>query len=140
MISRSTSTLRGHFPAETDIIAEAWPRVFGGRVDAFTSAVPGVPGGRAGHHRRHPLGRQRRHAGSRFRDRAFARDPTFGYGHSNLKEWVAERSGGRWLALGQVGSIGLRDIRTGGPSQVARIVMAHDSGAAGGERGGSRGS
>ena len=39
---------------------------------------------------------------------------------------MAERSGGRWRA-GQVGSISLPDIRAGGPSQVARIVMAHDS-------------
>jgi uncharacterized protein YgbK (DUF1537 family) len=126
VISRSDSTLRGHFPAETDIIAEAWPRVFDGRVDV-TLLCPAYPeAGRVTIDDIHwvvsgdmlvPVS-----------ETEFARDPTFGYGHSDLKEWVAERSGGRWLA-GQVGSIGLRDIRTGGPSQVARIVMAHDSGA-----------
>ena len=42
MISRSDSTLRGHFPAETDTIAETWPQVFGRRVDV-TLLCPAYP-------------------------------------------------------------------------------------------------
>jgi len=126
VISRSDSTLRGHFPAETDIIAGAWPRLFGRPVDV-TLLCPAYPeAGRVTIDDVHwvadgdtlvPVAQTE-----------FARDPTFGYGHSDLRRWVEERSGGRWRP-DEVGSIGLQDIRAGGPSRVARIVMSHQSGA-----------
>ena len=58
----------------------------------------------------------------------FARDATFGFIHSNLKEWIEERSSGRWPAR-LVESISLKDIRAEGPSRVAQRLMAHDDGA-----------
>jgi uncharacterized protein YgbK (DUF1537 family) len=51
----------------------------------------------------------------------FARDATFGYSSSNLREFVAERSGGT-VAAGNVVSLSLRDIRDGGPDRVAEIL------------------
>jgi uncharacterized protein YgbK (DUF1537 family) len=124
VISRSDSTLRGHFPAETDAIAQAWPRVFGRPVDV-TLLCPAYPeAGRVTIDDVHwvvdgdtlvPVA-----------ETEFARDPTFGYDRSDLRQWVAERSGERWRA-GEVASIGLRDIRAGGPSRVARMVMSHES-------------
>ena len=124
VISRNDSTLRGHFPAETDAIAQAWPRVFGRPVDV-TLLCPAYPeAGRVTIDDVHwvvdgdalvPVA-----------ETEFARDPTFGYGHSDLRQWVAERSGERWRA-DEVASISLRDIRAGGPSRVARMVMSHES-------------
>ena len=126
VISRSDSTLRGHFPAETDVIAETWPRAFGRPVDV-TLLCPAYPeAGRVTINDVHWV--VNGDALIPVAETEFARDPTYGYGHSDLKQWVAERSGGRWRA-DEVASIGLRDIRAGGPSQVARIVMSHGSGA-----------
>ena len=48
----------------------------------------------------------------------FARDDVFGYQSSDLKEWVAEKTGGD-VAAASVHSISLEDIRGGGPEQVA---------------------
>jgi uncharacterized protein YgbK (DUF1537 family) len=124
VISRSDSTLRGHFPAETDTIAQIWPRVFGRPVDV-TLLCPAYPeAGRVTIDDIHWVA----HGDTLIPadETEFARDPTFGYSHSNLKEWVAERSGGRWRA-DEVASISLSDIRAGGPSRVARMVTSHDS-------------
>ena len=58
----------------------------------------------------------------------FARDATFGYRASNLRDYVAEKSGG---AIGPtaVYSIGLHDVRLGGLSPVADILMQVTDGA-----------
>jgi uncharacterized protein YgbK (DUF1537 family) len=126
LISRSDSTLRGHFPAETDSIAETWEQAFGRRIDV-TLLCPAYPeAGRVTIDDIHWVT-----DGSMLvpvTETEFARDPTFGYGRSGLKEWIAERSGGRWPA-DEVASISLGDIRAGGPSQVARMVMSHHGGA-----------
>jgi uncharacterized protein YgbK (DUF1537 family) len=124
VISRSDSTLRGHFPAETDIIAETWPCLFGRPVDV-TLLCPAYPeAGRVTIDDIHwvvsgdtlvPVA-----------ETEFAHDPTFGYSHSGLPDWVAEQSGARWRA-DDVASISLRDIRVGGPSRVAAMVISHDS-------------
>lgn len=50
---------------------------------------------------------------------AYARDAAFGYDHSNLRDWVEEKTNGR-ICRNQVASITLEDIRSGGPRQVAR--------------------
>ena len=52
----------------------------------------------------------------------FARDATFGYATSDLREFVAEKSGGA-IAPDEVASIGLDDIRLGGPAQVAEVLV-----------------
>src|SRR5207244_1091146 len=45
----------------------------------------------------------------------FARDATFGYRHSDLRAWVHERAGAR----GRVASLGIEELRLGGPARVA---------------------
>ncbi|MBI3762081.1 MAG: hypothetical protein HY260_09505 [Chloroflexi bacterium] len=47
----------------------------------------------------------------------FARDATFGYRHSNLREWVSEKHGGR-IAPHEVASVSPEDERRGGPGAV----------------------
>jgi uncharacterized protein YgbK (DUF1537 family) len=58
----------------------------------------------------------------------FARDATFGYGSSDLREFVAEKSGGT-IQPGEVLSITLDDIRVGGPQRVAEILTGVTGGA-----------
>ncbi|HWA84946.1 MAG TPA: four-carbon acid sugar kinase family protein [Opitutus sp.] len=104
VISRSDSTLRGHFPAETDALAETLGGGF-----AATLLVPAFfEGGRITVDDVHyvvgasgpvPAG-----------ETEFARDATFGYRASNLREWVEEKTGGR-VRAGDVVSISLDDLR-----------------------------
>jgi uncharacterized protein YgbK (DUF1537 family) len=53
----------------------------------------------------------------------FAADPAFGYRSSNLREWVEEKSHGRFRAA-EVAAITLEDIRLGGPRQVEQRLYA----------------
>jgi uncharacterized protein YgbK (DUF1537 family) len=58
----------------------------------------------------------------------FAQDATFGYKSSNLRDFIAEKSGGT-ITADEVHSITLGDIRLGGPSRVAEILAGVTGGA-----------
>lgn len=114
--SRSDSTLRGHFPAEPDAIAAAL-----GGVDGVLLVPAFFEGGRTTVDDVHFV-----RDGDRLvpaADTEFARDATFGYAHSNLRHWVEEKTAGRVRAA-DVASLGLADIRDGGPDRVAAVLMA----------------
>jgi len=53
----------------------------------------------------------------------FARDATFGYRSSDLRDFVAEKSAGR-IPRERVRSLSLDDIRVGGPDRVAEVLDA----------------
>ena len=109
--SRSDSTLRGHFPAETDALAS----VLGG-VDGVLLCPAFFEGGRATAGDVHFVREGERVVPAA--DTEFARDATFGYRARTLPEWVAEKSKGRVSAT-DVASLSLEEIRQGGPDQVA---------------------
>ncbi len=116
IVSRSDSTLRGHYPAETDALREELEARLGWRVDG-TLVIPFfAEGGRITVGDVHWVrkGEQVIPAASS----EYARDPTFGYHHSDLREWVAEKTGGRMQAE-EVLSLSLEDIRVGGPHRIA---------------------
>lgn len=118
--SRSDSTLRGHFPAETDALAGAL-----GGVDGVLLVPAFVEGGRLTVDDVHWV-----RDGERLIPAAeteFARDATFGYRQSNLRAWVAEKSGGRFPAA-DVAAISLADIRQGGPERVAQLLSLAEDG------------
>ncbi|WP_407538689.1 four-carbon acid sugar kinase family protein [Deinococcus radiomollis] len=114
VVSRSDSTLRGHFPLETDVMAEELGSV---TPIAGTVLVPAfIEGGRVTHGGVHylleggrpvPLG-----------ETEFARDPAFQYASSSLPEWVEEKTGGRTLAA-EVRVLPLALLRNGGSQAVA---------------------
>lgn len=111
IVSRSDSTLRGHYPAETDALAAAT-----GPYDATLLIPAFFEGGRVTVDDVHLV-----REGDVFTPAALtesARDRAFGYRHSNLREWVAEKTGGR-VAAADVASLGLDTIRRGGPERVA---------------------
>lgn len=117
--SRSDSTLRGHFPAETDALAE----VLGG-VDGVLICPAFFEGGRVTAGDVHFVREGERLIPAS--ETEFARDATFGYRAATLPEWVAEKSGGR-TRPDEVASITLGDIRLGGPDRVASVLGgAHD--------------
>lgn len=112
VVSRSDSTLRGHFPGEVKALAGALGQDF----DAWLIIPFFLEGGRYTINDIHYVaeGGWLVPAG----ETEFARDAAFGYRASNLRHWVDEKTGGRVPAQA-VGSISIDDIRRGGPKQVA---------------------
>ena len=121
VISRSDSTLRGHYPAETDALAEA----LGGGFDATIIIPAFFEGGRitvedvhyvVGPDGHTPVG-----------ETEFARDVTFGFRASNLRDWVEEKTARRVCAA-DVLSVTLDDLRNG-PALLACKLEALSNGA-----------
>ncbi|MFC1465653.1 MAG: four-carbon acid sugar kinase family protein [Candidatus Brachytrichaceae bacterium NZ_4S206] len=120
VISRSDSTLRGHFPGEVDALAHILdPHSYSLRppyllIPAF------LAGGRYTINDVHYVayGDDLVPAG----ETEFARDAVFGYRASNLREWVEEKTRGA-IRAGDVMSISLEDIRIGGPERVRDRLM-----------------
>lgn len=124
VVSRSDSTLRGHVIAEVRELDVARRTVLGEGYDGVLLVPAYFEAGRFTRGDVHwatvagkptPTG-----------ETEFAKDATFGYRASNLKEFVSEKSGGA-IALEQVLSVSIDDIRVGGVDRVAQILgSAHD--------------
>jgi uncharacterized protein YgbK (DUF1537 family) len=115
VISRSDSTLRGHFPAEplalidglaagglgidAVLVCPAYPEA--GRITADNTHWVQGPSGFI------PAAKSE-----------YARDAAFSYESSDLPGWIRERAGGDV----SVASIGLQDIRLGGSAHVADVL------------------
>ncbi len=116
IVSRSDSTLRGHYPGETNALAEALDEPLD-----VTLIVPFfIEGGRITANDVHYVT-----AGNRLIPAAeteYARDATFGYAHSNLREWVSEKHKGA-VRPEEVASITLDDVRVRGPEAVSRKLL-----------------
>ena len=54
-------------------------------------------------------------------DTSFSNDPAFSYKSSNLKKWMEEKYKGR-IKSDDVVSIGIEDIRLGGPQKIEEIL------------------
>ncbi len=118
VISRSDSTLRGHYPAEVDAVQDALARGLDVQFHGQVIAPFFYDGGRLTAGDVHYV-----REGDTLVPAAqteFARDAAFGYRASNLRDWVAEKTGGR-VAATAVQAIGLEDIRQGGPERVAKL-------------------
>ena len=118
VVSRSDSTLRGHYPAETDALAETLEEVGRGS-DGFIICPAFFEAGRITVDDVHwvrqdgelvPAGQTE-----------FASDHTFGYRASDLKAWVEEKTGGR-IKASEVLSVGLSDLREGGPERILELL------------------
>jgi uncharacterized protein YgbK (DUF1537 family) len=134
-VSRSDSTLRGHFPLEPEVIADELAQVAGVRTDAVV-IVPAFPeAGRVTIGGTHYM---RDGAGGLVpvAETEFARDATFGFTSSRLAEYVQEKSGGRYAArdvlvldLGVIRTGAVADAlaaATGGVPVVADVVTEND--------------
>ena len=120
LISRSDSTLRGHYPGEIDWLVDELDLACDGVILA-----PFFPeGGRYTIKDVHYVaaGEWLVPAG----DTEFAQDPTFGYQHSNLRDWVEEKTGSM-IRREDVAAVSLDTLRTRGPEAVTDILLAlHD--------------
>ena len=105
LVSRSDSTLRGHYPVETDVMAEEL-----GPFDAHFLTPAFFDGGRITRDGVHYLmvdGRPVPVA-----ETEFARDSVFGYRNSDLALYVEEKTGGR-IRAADVQRFGLSELRRG---------------------------
>ncbi|MCE5344246.1 MAG: hydroxyacid dehydrogenase [Eubacteriales bacterium] len=108
LISRSDSTLRGHYPLETEVLRTTLEQLQKRRYDGEV-IMPFFPEGSRftlGNVHYVADGDQLCPAG----ETEFAKDRTFGYASSNLCEWVAEKSRGAYPASG-VCCITLEELR-----------------------------
>jgi uncharacterized protein YgbK (DUF1537 family) len=103
VVSRSDSTLRGHYPVETDAIAEEL-----GPFDAHFLAPAFFEGGRTTRESVHYLNVQG--VDTPVHETEFARDSVFAYHHSYLPDYVAEKTAGR-IAASEVERFLLADLR-----------------------------
>lgn len=114
VVSRSDSTLRGHFPQETDALDD--------ELGPFDGVVIAPCFFEAGRHTVEGVHWVRQ--GDRLIPAAMtesAADPNFGFGHSYLPAWIEEKTAGRTTA-DRVLLAGIQDIRVGGAARVADIL------------------
>jgi len=104
-VSRSDSTLRGHYPVETDVMAGEL-----GPFDAHFLTPAFFEGGRVTRDSVHYLRVDGKDVP--VHETEFARDSVFGYHHSFLPDYVEEKTGGR-IQAGAVERLLLKDVRAG---------------------------
>ncbi len=119
VVSRSDSTLRGHVIAEVRALDAVRRQATGRGFDGVLMVPAYFEAGRftAGNVHWARVGADVLPVS----ETEFARDATFGYAASDLRDFVAEKSGGT-IAPGEVLSISLEDIRLGGPGRVAELL------------------
>ncbi|WP_322628924.1 four-carbon acid sugar kinase family protein [Halothiobacillus sp.] len=105
LVSRSDSTLRGHYPVETDVIAEEL-----GPFDAHFLVPAFIEAGRITRNSQHYLLVDGKPVPTH--ETEFARDSVFGYSTSYLPDYVAEKTAGR-IPASEVTRFVLDEIRGG---------------------------
>jgi uncharacterized protein YgbK (DUF1537 family) len=103
LVSRSDSTLRGHYPVETDVIAEEL-----GPFDAHFMVPAFFEGGRFTIDSTHYLDVDGKAVP--VHETEFAHDSVFSYSHSYLPDYVEEKTNGR-IKASQVERFTLKDVR-----------------------------
>ncbi|XAS69812.1 four-carbon acid sugar kinase family protein [Micrococcaceae bacterium Sec5.7] len=121
-VSRSDSTLRGHYPLEPDVIAATVADVSGEATDGVV-IVPAFPdAGRVtigGVHYMRGTGDDAGHL-TPVAETEFAKDASFGFATSELAKYVEEKSQGRFAADSVI-VLDLNIIRAGGPSSDPQV-------------------
>ena len=121
IISRSDSTLRGHYPLETATLKESVERLTNRKIDGEIMMPFFQEGGRLTIGDVHYVA-----CGDTLvpaADTEFAGDKTFGYAHSHLGEWIEEKTGGQFTK-NSVTYITLDELRAMNYAGIRRKLMA----------------
>ncbi len=113
-VSRSDSTLRGHYPVETDVMTEEL-----GPFDAHFLIPAFFEGGRVTRGGRHYVLMDGVPVPAH--ETEFARDTVFGYRNSDLREYVAEKTRGR-IGAGEVTLFALSEVRAGCGARLRQLA------------------
>jgi len=119
VVSRSDSTLRGHYPGEVSALRGALEAELGIGYDGIVVVPFFLEGGRFTINDVHWV--QEGEWLTPAAQTEFAQDPTFGYRHSDLREWVAEKTRGEVEAEAVV-SVGLEAVREGGSDAITDLL------------------
>lgn len=124
-VSRSDSTLRGHFPLEPNTIADCLQAQTGAQVDGIVIVPAFGDAGRITVHGTHYAGNP--HEGYLpVGETEFAGDATFGYAASNLAEWVEEKTSGA-VSASDVLVLDIETLRTDFDGTVALLTSARQA-------------
>jgi uncharacterized protein YgbK (DUF1537 family) len=116
-VSRSDSTLRGHYPVETDVMNAVL-----GPFDATLLTPAFFEGGRITRDSTHYLMVDGKPVPTH--ETEFARDSVFGYSTAYLPDYVAEKTAGR-VAAKEVARLTLTDLRAGAADEW--LAALHDN-------------
>jgi uncharacterized protein YgbK (DUF1537 family) len=119
-VSRGDSTLRGHFPAELLALNSGLPQ----QADGFVLMPYFQEGGRLTVHGIHYLKEEDRLVPVSCT--SFANDPVFRFSTSDLKKYIAEKSGGH-IPESAVMSIGIAELQRG-PDAIMPLLSALSGG------------
>ncbi len=121
LVSRSDSTLRGHYPLETEILRETIESFNPWKFDGEILCPFFAEGGRYTIGNVHYVrdGQNLIPAA----ETEFAKDKTFGYQSSNLRMYIEEKSGGRYGAENVI-CISLEDLRAGNLDYIEKQLLA----------------
>lgn len=120
-ISRSDSTLRGHYPLETILLKEAYEKDTGRKIDGEVMCPFFKEGGRFTIDDVHYVqeGDQLTPAA----ETEFAKDKTFGYTKSDIKEYIEEKTDGAYKASDCIG-IALDDLRACNYDKIEKQLLS----------------
>ncbi|MEM8528356.1 MAG: four-carbon acid sugar kinase family protein [Bacteroidota bacterium] len=105
VISRSDSTLRGHYPSEVESLKTAL-----GQIDTINILIPAFfEGGRYTINDIHYVKQDEQLIPAA--QTPYAQDKSFGYQHSDLKDWVEEKTEGK-VKSSEVISFSIEELRT----------------------------
>ncbi|MEM6530064.1 MAG: four-carbon acid sugar kinase family protein, partial [Chloroflexota bacterium] len=120
IVSRGESTLLGHFPLDVEAVGQAMPTRYDGVL-----FVPGINGSYTVDNI-HYIEQDDDYLPAA--ETNHARDYAFGYNNSDMRTWIAEKTGGR-IAAASVQAISLDTIRRGGPQAVRDRLLTLQNGA-----------
>ncbi len=121
VISRSDSTLRGHYPLETSVLRAVYEAGMKQKVHGEVLIPCFFEGGRYTFGDTHYV-----RENSEFipvSETEYAGDTVFGFKSSNLREYVEEKTNGRWKS-GDVVSMPLELMRRGDTEEILHILMS----------------
>ena len=120
VVLRGDSTLRGHFPLEPEAAEDIL-----GKADAWILCPFFLQGGRYTINDVHYVAEVDKLVPAA--QTPFAKDATFGYRSSNLRDWVIEKSKGE-ISADRVQSLTLESIRQGGADLIKEQLMSFPKG------------
>jgi len=119
IISRSDSTLRGHYPLETDVLGTTIEQKSDKKVDGEVLTFSFFEAGRYTIGDIHYL--ENADSLIPLSETEFAKDSIFGYNSSDLRQYIIEKTNGKYRD-NDIVSISIKDIRIGGAKRVEEIL------------------
>lgn len=119
VISRSDSTLRGHYPDEIDVLEQVISEQLGTRFDGHLLIPAFFEGGRFTVNDIHYVLENGQLIPAA--ETEFAKDAVFGYRNSHMPHYIEEKTAGACAASAVI-CISISDLREGGASRVTEIL------------------